>query len=181
METGFPTASDAQERTIATTRDDTPQLADAPLADPLCRWIAKFVDLLIATALSRLLPPIGFFAGVTYLLVADGVTPGHSVGKRVLGLVVWDAEGSPCSVRASIVRNVFLVVSYVAWYTLEQGGWILTAIGWTILVVVFGTEGLLLIGNPQGLRFGDELARTAVVGRHAAQARRPDSEEEPWA
>lgn len=168
MQLGFPTSGDAQETMIATTRDDTPRMADEPLVDPLCRWIAKFIDLLIAMALSRLLSPIGFFAGMTYLLVADGMTPGYSVGKRVFDLAVYDGEGLPCSVRASIVRNVILAVPYAAWYALAQGGWILATIGWVILVAVFGAEGLLLIGNPQGLRMGDELARTSVVGRQAA-------------
>jgi hypothetical protein len=32
------------------------------------------------------------------------------------------------------------------------------------LVVACGVEGVLLAGNPQGRRLGDELAGTSVVG-----------------
>jgi hypothetical protein len=33
-----------------------------------------------------------------------------------------------------------------------------------VFVVALGLEGVLLAGNPQGLRLGDELAETRVVG-----------------
>ena len=141
--------------------------AEPTAADPLSRWVAKFIDILVVAAASHLVPPIGFFGGVTYLLIADGVQPGQSAGKRLLGLGVRGHRGRPCSIRESILRNGILAVAYAVWHLLSGGGWILAGLGWLVLVLVFGVEGVLLAGNPQGLRLGDEVAETRVVGMAA--------------
>jgi len=52
-------------------------------ANLLNRFIAKFIDLLIVGAFLKFLPPIGFLAGLTYLLVGDGLYDGKSLGKNL--------------------------------------------------------------------------------------------------
>jgi hypothetical protein len=67
-----------------------------------------------------------------------------------------------------MLRNGILAAAYAVWYLLSGGGWMMAGLGWLVLVVVFGVEGVLLAGNPQGLRLGDEVAGTRVVGITAA-------------
>lgn len=120
----------------------------------LHRVIAKFVDLLIAAALAQLLPPVGWIAAGAYLLLADGLWQGQSLGKRLIGLQVR-VESRPGRYRESIVRNTPIVLGYLC-LGIPYAGWLLAA---AILV----GEGLLLLGSPQGQRLGDLMASTTVV------------------
>ncbi len=43
-----------------------------PKAQVLNRFIAKLIDLFIVAAAAELVDPVGFLAGLAYLLVADG-------------------------------------------------------------------------------------------------------------
>ncbi len=142
--------------------------AEPTAADPLSRWVAKFIDILVVAAASQLVPPIGFFGGVTYLLIADGIQPGQSLGKRLLGLEVRGPHGRSCGVRESMLRNGILAAAYAVWHLLSGGGWMMAGLGWLVLALIFGVEGVLLAGNPQGLRLGDEVAETRVIGMAAA-------------
>ncbi len=133
-----------------------------PKAHVLHRFIAKFLDLLIVAACAKLIPPIGFFAGVTYLLIADGLWEGQSVGKRVIGLQTVrisasGGEGGAGSFRESILRNVPLAVGWVAG--------LIPYVGWLLVGAVVALEALLIIGNDRGLRIGDEIAQTQVIDR----------------
>jgi uncharacterized RDD family membrane protein YckC len=143
-----------------------------PKADVLHRLIAKFVDLLIVAALVRLLPPVGFFAGITYLLIADGVWAGQSIGKRIVGLRALQlADGRAASFRESILRNAPLAAGMF--------GALIPYIGIVLLIVVLVFEALLVLGNERGLRIGDELAATQVVAaRPVAGSRVGTSETE---
>jgi len=142
-------------------------LPAAPLADPLGRGTAKFIDLLIVGAAAQFLPPIGFLAGLTYMLIADGIPSGPGLGKRILGLVVRTAGGQPCTVRASVVRNLSIAVPMTIWYVFGQAGWLLGMVGWVALLGSLAVESVLMIGNPYGLRIGDEIASTVVVSEPA--------------
>lgn len=135
-----------------------------PVGDPLSRGVAKLLDLLIAAALARLLWPIGWFAAVTYLLIADGLGSGPSVGKRVIGLTIRTPLGRRCGLRESILRNMSVAVPFGIWAWLLHGGWLMTMAGWLMLLGAVGVEGLLLAGNPQGRRLGDDVADTCVIG-----------------
>ena len=44
-----------------------------------------------------------------YFIYMEG-TYGQTVGKRVLGIVVVKADGSPCDMKASVIRNVLRIV-----------------------------------------------------------------------
>ncbi len=132
-------------------------------ADPLTRWVAKFLDLLLAAAIAFLLPTVGFFVAVTYVMIADGLQPGGSAGKRLLGLTVRGPEGQACGVRESLLRNSMVAVPFALWLLLQSGGWFAGLVGWIVLIGALGLEGVLLVGNPLGQRLGDEFAGTRVV------------------
>ncbi len=127
-----------------------------PKAQILNRFIAKLVDAIIVAAVSQFAPPVGWLAGLTYVLIADGLSGGRSIGKRLIGLqtVIWltkDAAGF----KESIIRNLPFALAYLLFP--------IPFIGWAIAFVITAFEALLIIGNAQGLRLGDEIARTQVL------------------
>lgn len=125
-------------------------------ANLLNRFTAKFIDLLIVGALLKFLPPIGFLAGLTYLLISDGLFDGRSLGKKIIGLrVILIEKDRGCSFRESIIRNLPFGIGYI----LFSIPWI----GWIFPLLIFAFEGLLIIGSETGARIGDELAKTQVM------------------
>lgn len=127
-----------------------------PKAQVLNRLIAKFVDVIIVAAAGRLVSPVGWLAGLGYILIADGFSGGRSVGKRLIGLqTVIPHTHEVAGFKESIIRNLPLALAYLL-FPVPYVGWALAA-----AIVVF--EGLLVIGNEQGVRLGDEVARTQVL------------------
>ena len=124
-------------------------------ADYLPRIVARIIDLLLAAALAQLVVPVGFFAGMVYLLIADGVAQGRSLGKGLIGLRVVTPDTQPAGLQASMLRNLPIAVGY-AMFAVPWIGWLLGG-----AVMVF--EGLLVLGNVRGRRLGDDLADTQVV------------------
>jgi hypothetical protein len=143
--------------------DAVPQSSIEPPADYITRWVAKLIDLLVAAAMDQVVPSVGFFAAVTYLMVADGLRPWGSVGKYLLGITVYGPDGRSCGVRESILRNWVVAVPCAIWAVFQHGGWLPAVVGWVVVIAAVGVEGILLVGNPQGRRLGDELADTRVV------------------
>jgi uncharacterized RDD family membrane protein YckC len=133
----------------------------------LNRIIAKIVDFLIVVALFEIIPKIGFFAGLTYLFIADGLFEGRSIGKRLIGLKVIlhnnTGTSAVCSFKESILRNSPFAVGYILIGILK----VIPLIGWilafAILAVILLFESLVVIGSENGMRFGDEIAKTQVV------------------
>ena len=122
----------------------------------LLRTVAKLLDLIIIAAAVEILPKAGFFAGLAYILIGDGLFDGRSLGKRVIGLKVVSAESyKPCTFRDSILRNSILGIGLV-FYKMLWFGWI-----FFIIIAVF--EYLILLGSRNGMRLGDEIAKTIVV------------------
>jgi hypothetical protein len=127
-----------------------------PKAQLLNRFIAKFVDGIIVAAVSRLVPPIGWLGGLAYVLIADGLPGGQSLGKRLVSLqTVVPRTQEIAGFKESILRNLPLAVGYLL-FPLPYIGWLLA-----LAIIVF--ETLLIVGNEQGLRLGDELAHTQVL------------------
>jgi uncharacterized RDD family membrane protein YckC len=131
-------------------------------ADYLPRFVARIIDLLAAAALAQVVTPVGFFAGLTYLLIADGVMPGRSPGKAVIGLRVVADDGQPAGLRESILRNVTIGAAFLLT--------IIPWIGWLLAGAVIVLEGLLVVGNERGHRLGDELARTHVMNTRSERS-----------
>jgi uncharacterized RDD family membrane protein YckC len=136
-----------------------------PKAHVLNRFIAKLVDLLIVAAADKLVPPVGFLAGLAYILVADGFAGGRSVGKRLIGLqTILPRAREAAGFKESIVRNLPFGLAYLMFE--------IPYVGWVIAVAMVSLEGLLIIGNDHGRRLGDEIARTQVLD--AGQLDLPD-------
>jgi hypothetical protein len=123
------------------------------------RFLAKFVDYLLALSLEH----AGFLLGsawlarlaaLTYLLVADGLPGGRSLGKMLTGLWVSGNKGRSCSFYESTLRNSPIGLAYL----LDQIPWV----GWALGGAVVAFESLLLIGMRSDRRFGDDLVGTFV-------------------
>jgi hypothetical protein len=127
-----------------------------PKAHVLNRFIAKAIDGMLIAAASQVIAPVGWIAGLAYALIADGFPGGQSVGKRLIGLqTVVPRTKEFSGFRESIIRNLPLAFAYLL-FPLPYVGWLLAG-----AVVTF--EALLLIGNEQGIRLGDEIAGTQVL------------------
>ena len=126
-------------------------------ASLLNRFIAKFIDFLVVALLYEIPLKISFLLGVVYLFIADGFSTG-SAGKRLIGLqIVSMPNHGEISFRESIIRNIPFGIAYIA-YTIPF-------VGWLIATGIIGFEFFLMIGNPNGLRLGDEMAKTFVSDR----------------
>ena len=131
-----------------------------PKAQILNRGIARLIDLFIVAAAARMLVPVGFLGGLAYILIADGFSGGRSIGKRLIGLqTVLPVQREAAGFRESIIRNIPFAVAQVAFAV--------PYVGWLISVAIIAFEAILILGNEQGRRFGDEVAGTQVldVGR----------------
>jgi uncharacterized RDD family membrane protein YckC len=133
-----------------------------PKAQVLNRGIAKLIDLFIVAAASQMPVPVGFLGGLAYILIADGFSGGRSIGKRLIGLqTVLPDRREAAGFRESIIRNLPFAVAQAA-FAVPYVGWLVSAV-----IIVF--EAVLILGNEQGRRLGDEVAGTQVldVGRLA--------------
>ena len=129
-----------------------------PKANVLNRFIAKFIDLLMVSLLYELSSRVGFIGGMLYLLIADGFSQGKSIGKWLIGLQTYvPARQSVCTFRESIIRNFPLAVGYFLF--------LIPYVGWLFTTSILAFEGLLIIGNGQGMRLGDEVAGTQILER----------------
>ena len=126
-------------------------------ADLTSRAVAGFVDLLLIIGLARLPDVLGFLSALGYILARDGLLQGRSVGKKLIGLSVAPEnvrEGTP-AYRESIIRNVPFAAAYLL-FLIPYAGWVLGPLA-------LGMECLIAVGDDQGMRIGDMLARTCVV------------------
>lgn len=127
-----------------------------PKAQVLNRCIAKLIDCFIVGAASEVLTPVGFLAGLAYVLVADGFAGGQSIGKRLIGLqTILPGTREAAGFRESIIRNLPFAAAQVAFAV--------PYVGWIASVAILAFEAVLVIGNEQGRRLGDEVAGTQVV------------------
>jgi len=125
-------------------------------ADLLLRIIAKILDFIIIVAVTEVVPKAGFFAGLAYLLIGDGLFDGRSLGKKLIGLKVISADtNKPCSFKDSILRNSTFAIGYL----LYKIPWF----GWIFIVIVSVFEFIILLGSKERMRLGDEIAKTIVV------------------
>ncbi|MCK5072203.1 MAG: RDD family protein [Bacteriovoracaceae bacterium] len=124
------------------------------------RLIAKAIDLFIVMFLSVFLYPLGIILGLIYIGVCDSLRGGQSVGKKFIGFAVISLEdGSPCSLKQSIKRNLPFIVP-IAFTIIPILGWIFAFILGIILISV---ELILLFKLDSGHRLGDVMADTSVV------------------
>ncbi len=122
----------------------------------LLRSAAKTIDLIIVAAAAEIVTRVGFFAGLAYLLIGDGLFDGKSLGKKLVGLrVVSSVTNNACSIRESILRNLLLGIGVLLWK--------IPLIGWIFIVIILAFEFIILLGSKEGMRLGDDIAKTSVV------------------
>ena len=122
----------------------------------LLRTAAKILDFILIAAVIEIIPRVGFYAGFAYLLLGDGLFEGRSIGKKLIKIKVVSAEtDTSISFRDSILRNS----TFAAGYLLLLVPWI----GWIFLFCVSVLEFILILGSKDGMRLGDEIAKTVVI------------------
>lgn len=127
-----------------------------PKAEVLNRFIGKFVDGILVMAAGNVFPPVGWLAGFAYILIADGLSGGRSIGKRLTGLqTIHLRTQDVAGFKESIIRNGPIAAAYLL-FSIPYIGWMAAG-----AIIVF--ESLLVIGNEQGFRLGDEMAHTQVL------------------
>ena len=129
---------------------------DSVKASLLLRVLAKTLDFIIIAALAKTLPQVGYLAGLIYLLISDGLFDGRSLGKKILRLkVISLSTGSSGNFRDSVLRNITIAAAILL-YKIPLAGWLFA-------VAVLVLELLLMLGNKDGMRLGDDIAITKVV------------------
>jgi uncharacterized RDD family membrane protein YckC len=140
-------------------RDARPEGSPYAKADLTLRALARLVDFTIAFALAQTAPPVGPILAAIYLLVADGLMNGQSVGKRIFGVrVVVVPRRAPAGFQESLLRNApFALVAVFAsvpplWPVLLVAG-----------IPIVGFESWMIFTDRLGIRIGDVFADTQVV------------------
>jgi uncharacterized RDD family membrane protein YckC len=122
----------------------------------LLRTAAKILDFILIAAVMEIIPKAGFYAGLAYILLGDGFFDGRSLGKKLIKLKVVSAKtDTPCTFRDSILRNSSFAAGYIFW--------LVPWIGWIFLFLVSVLEFTLVLGSKDGMRLGDEIAKTVVI------------------
>ena len=132
------------------------------------RIVAKSLDFIIVMALLKIIPVIGFFAGLAYLLLSDGMFKGRSAGKKLLGLRVIISEEGPAEViESGYKESVYRNFPFAAGYLLAGILWNIPVLGvvlsFIIVAAVLVIECLIMLGSENDKRLGDEIAQTQVV------------------
>jgi uncharacterized RDD family membrane protein YckC len=149
--------------------EEHPDQKELSTARILNRFIAKAIDFIIIGVLFEVVPKIGFFAGLAYLLIADGLFEGRSLGKRLIKLkVVLHEAGQDCGVKESIIRNFPFAIGFILMK--------IPVIGPIFLILITGFEFLLVLGSEKGMRLGDELAKTRVIEEAPTEVSSTDSD-----
>lgn len=125
------------------------------------RVFAKILDFIIIAVMAEVVPRAGFYAGLFYMLIADSLFNGRSPGKYLMGIktisVKESRQGRDCSVRESVIRNSPFAIGLLLYKV--------PLIGWIFLILIAAFEFLIILGSKEGMRLGDELAKTLVIGQ----------------
>lgn len=144
-----------------------------PLAGPVSRAIALFIDFAVISAVFQVLAPLlrilnlglgdfggataillQFIIGETYFLVSEILGRGQTIGKKVLGLRVMDERGLKLRPSQVIIRNLVRIAD--------------------MLPVMYLVGGACSLLNRRCQRLGDLAAGTVVV--RVARIQQPDVE-----
>jgi uncharacterized RDD family membrane protein YckC len=164
-DTPLPSSSSDQDRFFS--RDD----GSAPnenVADRSTRFLALLIDGLVAAALS-VVPLVGGVAGVAYYVVRDGLRlefmNGRSIGKHVMGIDVVRLDGRAMDVETSVRRNWMWGIGALTGplVYIPILGWMLIPLVALIGVGIGLYEAYRVLGDPEGRRWGDQMAGTLVV------------------
>jgi uncharacterized RDD family membrane protein YckC len=130
--------------------------ADAEKASLLLRALAKTLDFVIIAVAVKAVPQAGYLAGFFYLIISDGLFDGRSIGKKIMRLKVLSVtENTAASFRDSVIRNLTFAIALLILK--------IPVVGWAFAAVIVVIEFLLMLGNKDGNRLGDYIAKTKVV------------------
>ncbi len=132
------------------------------------RFIAQLIDAAVAFVVG-LVPYIGGLAGAAYFVVRDGLEiefmDRRSLGKKIMKLRPVRDDGKPMDIETSVRRNwmwgigaitsLLLYIPIIGWLLIPVVGLIAAAIG------LF--EIYKVLTDPEGRRWGDNLAKTKVI------------------
>lgn len=129
-------------------------------ADLQLRSLGRAIDLVIFAVVAESVSYLGPVVALAYLLLADGLFDGASLGKKISKLrVIRTKDGQPAKLFDSLMRNaplgiagLFMVIPIVGW-----------ALFLTLGLALILFESYMLWKDPYGIRAGDILAGTQVV------------------
>jgi uncharacterized RDD family membrane protein YckC len=140
-------------------RDARPEGSPYPKADLTLRGLARLADLTLAWIVAQSAPQIGPLLAAFYLLVADGLMSGQSIGKKIFGVrAVVVPRRAPAGWHESVLRNApFALVA--VFYAVPLLWPVLFVVG----VPIVGFEAYMIFTDRLGVRIGDIFADTQVV------------------
>jgi uncharacterized RDD family membrane protein YckC len=140
-------------------RDARPEGSPYPKADLTLRGLARAADFTLAWVVAQSAPQVGPLLAAFYLLVADGLMNGQSVGKKIFGVrTVVVPRRAPAGWHESLLRNApFALVAI--FYAVPLLWPVLFVVGLPIL----GFEAYMIFTDRLGIRIGDIFADTQVV------------------
>ena len=132
-----------------------------PRCSTVFRVMARITDLGLAYGLSLAAGRAGLVVALLYLLLADGIFRGQSVGKRIFGVkAVYLPTRTDARFRDSTLRNAPLALVVVLRMMPEPLG---LRAGLAGLLVIGAVEAWKAWRDPLGRRLGDVWAQTQVV------------------
>jgi uncharacterized RDD family membrane protein YckC len=132
-----------------------------PKASLWMRLGARIVDVAVARGFYVVCGDAGGVVALLFLLLADGMLQGQSVGKRIFGVKVMHLPTrSAARHRDSTLRNAPLALIVLLGMMPPPLGAVACLAG---LVVIGGVEALRVVRDPLGWRLGDTWAQTQVV------------------
>lgn len=153
-----PVSSDEQPRLRVVSEEESG--SPYPKCSLLLRAGARLLDAGIAYGLYVLGGRPGAVLALLFLLFADGLLQGQSLGKRMFGIkAVYVPTRMPARFRESVLRNAPFGLMVLLGMMPELGKLAFYA----GVVVIGGIEAWKVIREPLGLRLGDVWAQTQVV------------------
>jgi uncharacterized RDD family membrane protein YckC len=140
-------------------RDARKEGSPYPKADLTLRGLARLVDFAIAFLLVKSSTQFGPLLAALFLLFADGLMSGQSIGKRLFGVrAVVIPRRAPAGYHESLLRNAPFALVVVFWSV---------PVLWPVLLVaglpILALESYLICTDRLGIRVGDIFADTQVV------------------
>jgi uncharacterized RDD family membrane protein YckC len=140
-------------------RDARPEGSPYPKADLTLRGLARLADFTLAWVVAQSVPQVGPLLAAFYVLVADGLMSGQSVGKRIFGVrTVVVPRRAPATWHESALRNSPFALMAV-FYAVP----ILWPVVFVVGVPVVAFEAYMIFTDRLGIRIGDIFADTQVV------------------
>lgn len=140
-------------------RDARPEGSPYAKADLTLRGLARLADFALAFVLAQSAPQAGPLLAALYLLAADGLMNGQSVGKRIFGVrTVVIPKRAPAAWRESALRNAPFALVAVFWAV---------PLLWPVFFIagipIVAFEAYMIQTDRLGIRIGDIFADTQVV------------------